>query len=138
MSVHCLESGCIENTPTSALEISLGRGFCTPRPSRLPSGNLSGLGAQNLSGLGVQNPRSWEICWASVGVFSNTSLLSAVYGFKTTDQCHSHSGQLLYSMFILHLRHIVVFMKNFNFLVGTTIVTCCILSLQCNDTDHID
>ena len=64
----------LENTPTSALEISLGWGFCTPRPSRLPSGNLLGLG--------VQNPHPWEIFWASGGVFSNTSLLSAVYGFN--------------------------------------------------------
>ena len=30
--------------------------------------------------VGVQNPRLWEISWASGGVFSNTSLLSAVYG----------------------------------------------------------
>ena len=35
----------------------------------------------NLSGLGVQNPRPWEISWASGGVFSDTSLLLAVYGF---------------------------------------------------------
>ena len=40
-----------ENTPPSALEISLGRGFCTPR----------------------------EISRASGGVFSDTSLLSSVY-----------------------------------------------------------
>ena len=59
----------------SSLEISLRRRFCTPRPSRLPSGNLSGLG--------VQNPRPWEISCASGSVFSNTSLLSAVYGYIT-------------------------------------------------------
>ena len=41
----------------------------------MPSGNLSGLG--------VQNPRPWEISWASGSVFSDTSLLSAVYGFNT-------------------------------------------------------
>ena len=54
MDVHCLESGCIGKyiplgpwdfpragiLHPSALEISLGRGFCTPRPL----GNLSGLG----------------------------------------------------------------------------------------------
>ena len=74
MSVHCLESGCIGkythlgprdfprvgNLHPSALEIALG-----------------------LSGLGVQNPRPWEISWASGSVFSNTSLLSAVYGYIT-------------------------------------------------------
>ena len=43
-------------------------------PRASPSGNLSGLG--------VQNPRPWEISWASGGVFSDTSLLSAVYGFN--------------------------------------------------------
>ena len=37
-----------------------------------------------LSGLGVQNPRPWEILWASGSVFSNTSLLSAVYGYITS------------------------------------------------------
>ena len=50
---------------------ALGPRDC-PRAS--PSGNLSGLG--------VQNPRPWEISWASGGVFSNTSLLSAVYGYN--------------------------------------------------------
>ena len=42
------------NTSPSALEISLGRGFCTPR----------------------------EISWASGDVFPNTSLLSAVNGYN--------------------------------------------------------
>ena len=32
---------------------------------------------------GVQNPRPWEISWASGSVFSNTSLLLAVYGYNT-------------------------------------------------------
>ena len=41
---------------------------------RLPSGNISGLG--------VQNPGSREISRASEDVFSNTSLLSAVYGYN--------------------------------------------------------
>ena len=53
MSVHCLESGCIGNTPTSALEISLGWEFCTPRPSRLPSGFALG---QSLGPRGAKSP----------------------------------------------------------------------------------
>ena len=63
-----------------------------PRPSRFPlCGDFAPLGPRdcpraspsgNLSGLGVQNPRPWEISWASGGVFSDTSLLSAVYGFN--------------------------------------------------------
>ena len=62
-----------------------------PRPSKLPSGNLSGLG--------VQNPRPWEISWASGGVFSNTFLLSAVYGYNTRrilalSSTHSRHGLL--------------------------------------------
>ena len=48
--------------------------------SRLPSGNLSGLV--------VQNPRPWEISWASGSVFSNTSLLSAVYGYILDQQSY--------------------------------------------------
>ena len=32
----------LENTPPSALEISLRRGFCTPRPERLPEGEARG------------------------------------------------------------------------------------------------
>ena len=43
-------------------------------PSRLPSGNLLGLG--------VQNPRPQEIPGASGDVFPNTSLLTAVYGYN--------------------------------------------------------
>ena len=31
--------------------------------------------------LSMQNPHPWEISWASGDVFSNQSLLSAVYGF---------------------------------------------------------
>ena len=42
MSVHCLESGCIGKYTPWALEISLGRGFCTPRPSNTLS-NIVGL-----------------------------------------------------------------------------------------------
>ena len=44
-----------------------------PRPSRFPSGG-------DFAPLGP-----WEISWASGGVFSDTSLLSAVYGFITFD-----------------------------------------------------
>ena len=36
----------LENTPPEAQEISQGRGFCTPRPKRLPEGNLEGRGAR--------------------------------------------------------------------------------------------
>ena len=61
-----------ENTPPEAQEISQGRGFCTPRPERLPEGNLEGRG--------VQNPRTREISRAEGGVFSDTSRLEAVYG----------------------------------------------------------
>ena len=43
----------LENTPTSALEISLGWGFCTPRPSRLPSGFALG---QSLGPRGAKSP----------------------------------------------------------------------------------
>ena len=32
----------MENTLPKAQEISQGRGFCTPRPERLPEGNLEG------------------------------------------------------------------------------------------------
>ena len=81
----------LENTPPSALEISLRRGFCTPRPSRLPSGNLSGLG--------VQNPRLWEISWASGGVFSNTSLLSSVYGPNTVQYLY-FEGKLSFKLLL--------------------------------------
>ena len=50
--VHCLESGC---------------------PQDCPGGNLLGPG--------VQNPCPWKISQSSGNVFSNTSLLSAVYGY---------------------------------------------------------
>ena len=50
----------LENTLPEAQEISQGRGFCTPRPERLPEGNLEGRG--------VQNPRTREISRAE-GVY---------------------------------------------------------------------
>ena len=34
----------LENTLPDAQEISQGRGFCTPRPERLPEENLEGRG----------------------------------------------------------------------------------------------
>ena len=49
MSVLHQDSGGIRKSIPSALEIFLGRGFCTPRPSGFPSG------------LGVQNPRPRKI-----------------------------------------------------------------------------
>ena len=45
-------------------------------PRARPEGNLEG----NLEGRGVQNPRTREISMAEEGVFSDTSLLEAVYG----------------------------------------------------------
>ena len=64
MSVHCLESGCI--------------------------GKYTHLGPRDFPRVGILHPsaleialglRPWKISWASGSVFSNTSLLSAVYGF---------------------------------------------------------
>ena len=46
------------NTSPSALEISLGRGFCTPRPSRLPSGFALG---QSLGPRGAKSPPSGNL-----------------------------------------------------------------------------
>ena len=56
-ALHCIRLYCMvlnpytaerrdvsENTPPEAQEISQGRGFCTPRPERLPEGNLEGRG----------------------------------------------------------------------------------------------
>ena len=57
MSIHSLELGCIRNVPPSDLEIALRQ-------------SLRPLGAKSL-------PR--QISRSSGGVFSNTSLLSAVY-----------------------------------------------------------
>ena len=48
----------LENTPPSALEISLRRGFCTPRPSRLPSGFALG---QSLGPRGAKSPPSGNL-----------------------------------------------------------------------------
>ena len=58
--------GILENTPPEAI--------CTPRPGRLPEGNLEGRGVQIAEG----------------GIFSNLSRLKAVY-------CHSifQSGSVL-------------------------------------------
>ena len=64
---------------------TLGQSVEKPRgsgPRDCPRASPSG----NLSGLGVQNLRPWEISWASGSVFSNTSLLSAVYGYIVTGQ----------------------------------------------------
>ena len=56
----------MENTPPEAQEFSQERGFCTPRPKRLPEGNLEGRG--------VKNPRPREILRAE---FSNIDILLA-------------------------------------------------------------
>ena len=47
MSIHCLELGWIGKYAFLGPRDLSQQGFCTPRPSRLPSGNLSGLGVQN-------------------------------------------------------------------------------------------
>ena len=53
-----------------------------PQPSRFPSGgDFAPLGPRDSLGPRGAKPRPWEISWASGGVFSNTSLLSAVYGY---------------------------------------------------------
>ena len=46
------------NTSPSALEISLGRGFCTPRPSRFPSGFALG---KSLGPRGAKSPPSGNL-----------------------------------------------------------------------------
>ena len=40
----------------------------------------------------MQNPRPWEISWASGSVFSNTSFLSAVYGYNVQCSVHQVGG----------------------------------------------
>ena len=47
MSIHCLELGWIGKYAFLGPRDLPQQGFCTPRPSRLPSGNLLGLGVQN-------------------------------------------------------------------------------------------
>ena len=64
MSVHCLESGCIG------------------KYTHLGPRDFPWAGILHPSALEVQNPHPWEISWASGSVFSNTSLLSAVYGYN--------------------------------------------------------
>ena len=83
-----------ENTPPEAQEISQGRGFCTPRPERLPKGEARGQS---------RGPR--EISRAEGGVFSDTSRLEAVYGHSfiiirellilLLDNCFIHQNESL-------------------------------------------
>ena len=46
------------NTSPSALEISLGRGFCTPRPERLPEGEARG---QSRGPRGAKSPHKGNL-----------------------------------------------------------------------------
>ena len=69
MSVLHQDSGGIGKSIPSALEISLGNGFCTPRPPGNPEG------------LGVQNPWPREILGVGDG-FSNPSLLLVEHGYN--------------------------------------------------------
>ena len=82
MSVHCLESGCIG------------------KYTHLGPRDFPRVGILHPSGLGVQNPRPWEISWASGSVFSNTSLLSAVYGYN---MAMGHAISKIYIQIVLQL-----------------------------------
>ena len=73
MSVHCLESGCIGKYTHLGPQDFRWAGILHPSALEIALGQS--LGPR------VQNPRPWEISWASGSVFSNTSLLSAVYGY---------------------------------------------------------
>ena len=58
MSVLHQDSGWIGKSIPSALEISLGHGFCTPRPSRFPSGFALGKSLGSREILGVRTEHS--------------------------------------------------------------------------------
>ena len=66
----------LENTLPEAQEISQGRGFCTPRPERLPEGEARG---QSRGPRGAKSPPEGNLEGRG-GVFSNASRLEAVYG----------------------------------------------------------
>ena len=48
----------LENTPPEAQEISQGRGFCTPRPERLPEGEARG---QSRGPRGAKSPHKGNL-----------------------------------------------------------------------------
>ena len=98
MSVLHQDSGGIGKSIPSALEISLGHGFCTPRPSGFPSGFALGksLGSRGAKPMAAGNlsrfPSSLEIFLGLrpreiLGVgdgFSNPSLLLVEHGYNPT------------------------------------------------------
>ena len=64
----------LENTPPEAQEISQRRGFCTPRPERLPEGEARG---QSRGPRGAKSMLR-QISRSEGGVISNGSQLSSV------------------------------------------------------------
>ena len=63
------------NTSPSALEISLGRGFCTPRPSRFPSGFALG---KSLGPRGAKSPPLGNLLGLRECIFQNIPPLGSV------------------------------------------------------------
>ena len=107
MSVLHQDSGGIGKSIPSALEISLGHGFCTPRPSGFPSGFALGksLGSRGAKPMAAGNlsrfPSTLEISRVSgnlLGIgdgFPNTSLVLVEHGYNPTCEVHRILVQLL-------------------------------------------
>ena len=81
MSVLHQDSGGIGKSIPSALEISLGHGFCTPRPSEFPSGFALG---KSLGSRGAKPMAKVNVEGGGDG-FSNPSLLLVEHGYSFTN-----------------------------------------------------
>ena len=112
MSVLHQDSGGIGKSIPSALEISLGHGFCTPRPSGFPSGFALGkslgsrgakpMAAGNLSrfpstleiSLGLRPREISRVSGNLSGVgdgFPNTSLVLVEHGYNPSLRARMHA-----------------------------------------------
>ena len=90
----------LENTPPSALEISLRRGFCTPRPSRLPSGFALG---QSLGPRGAKSPPEGNLEGRGGCIFRYIPTRGSVRTFS-----HPRQGGIRFNTVRLHCFGVVV------------------------------
>ena len=89
-----------ENTPPEAREISRGRGFCTPRPERLPEGEARG---QSRGPRGAKSPPEGNLEGRGGCIFRYIPTRGSVRTFS-----HPRQGGIRFNTVRLHCFGVVV------------------------------
>ena len=120
-----------ENTPPEAQEISQGRGFCTPRPERLPEGEARG---QSRGPRGAKSPHKGNLEGRGGCIFryipTRGSVRTFFHHYQGTIDFVAWQQMALASVRLIHSTYALVLIESTFMLLGT-LITLDSLTMHC-------